>query len=108
MRISVYLSSLAILVGMNGRIMAQDAANGMRLAERWCTSCHLVSSRQRTAIDGTPSFEAIASREGFSPEKLASFLLVPHPIMPNMSLSRYEAVDIAAYIATQKKQGTEP
>jgi hypothetical protein len=50
-----------------------------------------------------PSFASIAQREGFSADKLAFFLLVPHPIMPNMSLSRDEAQDIAAYIATQRR-----
>jgi hypothetical protein len=29
-------------------------------------------------------------------------LLEPHPKMPNMSLSRTEAADLAAYIATLK------
>jgi hypothetical protein len=32
----------------------------------------------------------------------AFFLLEPHPKMPNMQLSRSEAADLAAYIATLK------
>ncbi len=36
------------------------------------------------------------------PKELAYFLLNPHPKMPNISLSRSEADDIAAYIATLK------
>ena len=36
---------------------------------------------------------------GFSAEKLALFLLDPHPKMPNMELSRREAADLADYIA---------
>jgi hypothetical protein len=39
----------------------------------------------------------------FNVEKLAFFLLDPHPVMPNMSLSRNEAQDIAAYIARIRK-----
>jgi mono/diheme cytochrome c family protein len=108
MRIVASTLFLTIVFGTSHPILAQNAANGMRLSERWCTSCHLVSPRQSTALDGTPSFESIASREGFSTDKLALFLLVPHPIMPSMSLSRDEAADIAAYIAQQKKPGAEP
>jgi hypothetical protein len=39
----------------------------------------------------------------FSPEKVAIFLLDPHPKMPNLSLGRREAEDIAAYIASLAK-----
>jgi mono/diheme cytochrome c family protein len=39
---------------------------------------------------------------GFDAAKIAFFLLDPHPNMPNMVLSRDEAADIAAYIATLK------
>jgi hypothetical protein len=46
-----------------------------------------------------PSFVSIAKRPGFSTAKLAFFLLDPHPKMPDMSLTRAEAEDIAAYIA---------
>jgi hypothetical protein len=42
-------------------------------------------------------------RGDFSAEKLAFFLLEPHPKMPNMSLSRKEADDLAAYIAEQRR-----
>jgi mono/diheme cytochrome c family protein len=45
---------------------------------------------------------SIAARPDFDPAKLAFILLDPHPKMPNMQLSRDEASDIAAYIATLK------
>jgi hypothetical protein len=62
----------------------------------------VVSKDQSKAIDGTRSFAAIAQAPDFNPERLAFFLLDPHPVMPNMTLSRNEARDLAAYIATQK------
>jgi len=41
---------------------------------------------------------------GFQPrEKLAFFLLDPHPKMPNFPLTRIEAGDISAYIASLRK-----
>jgi mono/diheme cytochrome c family protein len=82
---------------------AADAFNGEQLARRWCASCHVVSSDQRTVTGEAPPFATIARRPGFDTARLALFLLDPHPKMPDMSLTRFEAGDIAAYIATQGK-----
>ena len=79
---------------------AADPASGTRVSERWCASCHVVSSDQRQAGAAAPTFSSIGRRPGFDPGRLAWFLLDPHPIMPNMSLTRTEAADIAAYIET--------
>jgi hypothetical protein len=45
----------------------------------------------------------IAKKPNFDAAQVALFLLLPHPRMPDMGLSRSEAADLAAYIATQKK-----
>jgi len=103
MRLSITCLALALLFSSNEATFAADADNGSRLAQRWCASCHIVADAQSRGTDAVPSFASIAQREGFSAEKLAVFLLVPHPIMPNMSLSRDEAQDIAAYIAAQRR-----
>ena len=80
---------------------AADPQNGERLARRWCEACHVVSSGQhRPATDQAPPFAAIARLPDFDAAKMALFLLNPHPKMPDMSLSRTEAADLAAYIAT--------
>jgi mono/diheme cytochrome c family protein len=79
---------------------AADANHGADLANRWCASCHVVASGQTQASADVPSFVSVAQRPDFSPERLAFFLLDPHPKMPNFSLSRSEAGDIAAYIAS--------
>jgi mono/diheme cytochrome c family protein len=80
-----------------------DPNEGFTLSQRWCASCHIVSRDQSKGTDATPSFEMIARSPEFSVEKLAFFLLAPHPVMPNMSLSRAAARDIAAYIAQLRK-----
>lgn len=80
-----------------------DAENGKDLAQRWCAACHAVSSEQRQASVAAPTFASIARQPGFNADKLAFFLLDPHPKMPNMSLTRREASDLAAYIATLAK-----
>ena len=82
--------------------VAADAANGERLAERWCAACHVVSTTQRQAYADAPPFEEIAKRPGFTESGLTRFLLDPHAKMPNMDLSRTEAADIAAYIGRQR------
>ena len=80
--------------------LAVDADHGADLAKRWCASCHVVANGQTQASADVPSFVSIARRPDFSPERLAFFLLDPHPKMPNFPLSRTEAGDIAAYIAS--------
>ncbi|MGZ7132393.1 MAG: c-type cytochrome [Halobacteriota archaeon] len=102
MRSSIWCVTLALLFFSSEATFAADAYNGSLLAERWCASCHIVSSAQSKGSDGTPSFASIAQRPDFSAEKLAFFLLEPHPKMPTMALSRDEARDIAAYIAKQR------
>jgi mono/diheme cytochrome c family protein len=83
--------------------LAADAQHGAELAKRWCATCHLVESGQKQANADMPSFGAIATKSDFTPEKVAFFLLDPHPKMPNFPLSRNEAADLAAYIGSLRK-----
>ena len=104
----VALKHLEILVlaaaGLYGSVaMAADANNGAQLAKRWCATCHLVDSDQKQASADVPPFAAIARKPDFTPEKVAFFLLDPHPKMPNFPMSRSEAADIAAYIGSLRK-----
>lgn len=80
--------------------LAADPSHGSDLAKRWCASCHVVANGQAEASADVPSFASVARRPDFSPERLAFFLLDPHPKMPNFPLSRTEAGDIAAYIGS--------
>lgn len=82
-------------------VSAASAANGEKMARRWCAACHVVAKDQTTANTQAPPFSAIAKKPGFDAGKLALFLLLPHPRMPDMSMSRDEAADLAAYIASQ-------
>ena len=82
---------------------AADPDNGERLAQRWCAACHVVSATQRgSSTDQAPPFATIAKSPGFNAATIALFLLDPHPKMPDMGLSRTDAADLAAYIATLK------
>jgi len=53
-------------------------------------------------LANSPPFETIARRSSFNADMLAYLILSPHPRM-NMTLSRSEAEDIAAYIATLRR-----
>lgn len=79
-----------------------DPSHGGELARVWCASCHVVASNQQGTVAEVPPFATIAREPGFNAAKLALFLLDPHPKMPDMNLSRKEAADLAAYIATLK------
>ena len=83
--------------------MAADADHGLDLAKRWCAACHVIDADQKRASVDAPPFAVIAHKTDFTPEKVAFFLLDPHPKMPNFPLSRSEAADIAAYIGTLRK-----
>jgi mono/diheme cytochrome c family protein len=85
------------------RAAAADPDHGAVLAKRWCATCHVVESGQKQASADVPPFAAIANKPDFSADRIASFLLEPHPKMPNFPLSRFEAADIAAYIGTLRK-----
>lgn len=83
---------------------AADATAGRVIAERWCAGCHVVGSTPQSAASDAPTFAAIAARDGdVSGPWLAFRLLKPHPQMPQVALTRAEAADLAAYLATLRK-----
>jgi mono/diheme cytochrome c family protein len=100
--LAVTTAALGGALGMSPAAAA-DAGHGAELAKRWCASCHVVNSDQKQASADVPPFALIAGKPDFSAEKIAFFLLDPHPKMPNFSLSRIEAGDIAAYIGSLRK-----
>jgi mono/diheme cytochrome c family protein len=96
-RVTVFVAALG-----GTAAFAADAGNGLQIARRWCASCHIIEPNQRTGSEAVPPFATIARIPGFDASKIALFLLYPHPKMPDMSLTRDEAADLAAYIATLK------
>jgi mono/diheme cytochrome c family protein len=82
--------------------LAADADNGKRLAEMRCVTCHIVSPSERRVVTDAPPFEAIARKFASNPDTLAFSIIDPHPRM-NVTLTRQEAQDVAAYINTLAK-----
>jgi mono/diheme cytochrome c family protein len=93
---------LATAVLLVSAASGADPESGKRLAQARCTPCHAVERDQRRNVADAPPFEVIAGKPGFNPELLAFSILDPHPRM-NVTLTRREAQDIAAYIGTLAK-----
>lgn len=83
-----------------------DAKAGQAVAKKLCTSCHMVGKQSATAsvLADVPSFVAIANKPGQSAESIAGRIVVPHPPMPRIHLSRNEIADLAAYILSLREQ----
>lgn len=88
---------LAALSSLSVAARAQDAANGRRIAERWCAPCHATQTR---GSDSVMSFERIAASPAGEPERMRRFLADPHPPMPPMQLGRGDVEDLVAYVAS--------
>ena len=99
----VMVATLLTVVGSSA-FAAGQAEQGKAIAERWCAACHQVSPEQTTASADVPSFMTIAQMRA-TPSALAAlqgFLADPHPVMPDMSLTRQEIRDLVAYIGSLK------
>lgn len=101
-RPAVVALSLMAAMAWSGAASAADAGKGEVLAKRWCSTCHVVAGNQTQGGTQAPAFSTIAKTRGLDAAGIALFLLAPHPKMPDMSLSRAEAADLAAYIHSQK------
>jgi mono/diheme cytochrome c family protein len=100
-RIIPRLLLLIAVTALPQAALAADAANGEKLAKRWCAACHVVATDQKSGNTQVAPFSAIAKVPGFDAARLALYLLLPHPKMPDMSLTRSEAADLTAYIVDQ-------
>src|SRR5262249_51308986 len=96
-----YCSLLAGMLAASGALAA-DADSGKRLAETRCATCHIVSPSERRVVTDAPPFETIARKYAANPDTLAFSIMNPHPRM-NVTLTRREAQDVAAYINTLAK-----
>jgi cytochrome c len=76
-----------------------DVAAGHKLAETWCSSCHLVGAPHSAVVsNGAPTFTAIAADKSVTALSLRAFLQTPHARMPDLHLTREEVDNLASYI----------
>jgi mono/diheme cytochrome c family protein len=84
---------------------AGDAANGHRLAQNWCSNCHVVDRASTTGTStGAPPFPAVAQMKSVTPLSLRVFLQSPHQRMPDLHLSRDETDDLITYILSLREK----
>ena len=90
---------VAVLFQLPGSALAQGPEVGRALAERWCSSCHIIDRAPATATaNGLPSFPAIAARPTTTKQSLDQFLSSEHTRMPDFSLGRNERNALSDYI----------
>lgn len=88
-----------VMVLASAPAIAGNADSGRALAERWCTSCHLIGPSDRGS-DTAPPFAAIAADPEKTPGHLTTWLSTPHTTMPQMPLDRQNIDDLVAYIGS--------
>lgn len=82
-----------------------DPGKGRELAERLCSTCHIVdASPGNIAKSDVSSFFSIANKPDQSQDRLARAIIFPHPAMPSVSFSSQELRDIIAYIISLKSE----
>jgi mono/diheme cytochrome c family protein len=83
---------------------------GRALAERVCATCHVISKTADSPLAAdVPSFYAIANKPGQSMEMIAGRIVIPHPPMPAVALTREEIINVVTYIMTfQAVSGSSP
>ena len=94
------------LGGVSSAQIGTSPKAGQVLAEKLCISCHIVGSQATSATvpADVPTFVAIANKPDQSAESIAGRIVVPHPPMPQIHLTRNEIADLAAYILSLRKQ----
>ena len=102
LRFAVLLAFLAGVPAAWTAAWAADAENGHRIADRWCSSCHVVSGRGADGgsggTDAAPTLAGIARDPQRGPDWFRRWLSAPHPPMPDPNLARTEIDDVVAYL----------
>ena len=82
-----------------------DQRKGRILAHRTCVICHAIDAetRKKKIFGGAPSFTSIANQSGQTAETVAGKIVLPHPPMPRVQLTRSEIANVARYIMSLKK-----
>ena len=104
------------LIGASEAASAQDAPPapsadaGLKLAETFCQTCHLVSDAapDKPVTVGIPSFRGIANKPGQTGKAIERVLINPHPPMPDMKLTNIEIQDIIAYLDSLRTDKSGP
>jgi cytochrome c len=83
--------------------VSDSAAAGHRLAEAWCTACHVIDATTAGTSNPAPDFVAIANLPSTTALSVKVFLKTSHPTMPNLVITPEQADDLASYIVSLKR-----
>jgi mono/diheme cytochrome c family protein len=103
MNTTILLCSLSL--ALTAAAQGADIQAGSRLAQLRCAACHIVATNAANRmgeIAEAPPFETLSRRFASYPDMLVLNLMGPHSKM-NFRLTRTDAEDVAAYIATLTK-----
>ena len=82
---AVLLMPLLLAPTVSPARAAGDSVEGGRIAQRWCSTCHLVAPNRRGG-DAAPPFVALANNPAKTESYLKNWIANPHPPMPNLLL----------------------
>lgn len=108
------LAALTAVVVLSGPVLAGEpkepsAEGGRKLAERFCTVCHVVGGTADGSVPvGPPPFTAIANKPGQTAEHIKGVLIQPHAPMPDLQLTNDEIHSLLAYLQTLRKDQKAP
>ena len=104
---STILVSFSLACGSasaQGQAGIPDPTSGRDVAGRLCSSCHATDPAAASIPRAdVPPFASIANRPGMTEERLAGAIIIPHPAMPGVPLTRAEIRDIIAYIVSLRR-----
>jgi mono/diheme cytochrome c family protein len=94
----LFLFSVIHTAAAASRPGPRTIAEGHRLAEAWCQTCHAVEPGLAGFFDEAPSFQAIADRNGTTALSLKVFWRTSHQHMPNLVIAPDQADALSSYI----------
>lgn len=81
-----------------------DPVAGRKVAQAWCSNCHVFPGSTHATVTGAPSFSAIAANRSTTPLGLRAFLQTPHDRMPDLHLTNNEMDDLIAFILSTRSK----
>ncbi len=97
--ICVIASMMALTGAAHAQPAGEVAATGAKLADVWCSHCHVAPGTERArGTDAAPPLASVAQDR--DDVWLRAFLTAPHGAMPDINLSQAEIAALIAYLET--------
>lgn len=100
--ILAWMGAALCLAALSGPAQAagtpNTAAAGKGLAEKYCTTCHVIAPTGKSGWTDAPPFDAIARRTGSSVAGLSAYIQQSHAHMMHDQRPKDEADALATYI----------